>query len=336
MKIPKFIINNLLFFELYANTGKLHLKIWRILKKNNGIILVEQPCDIEGDLKRWKHFPAVLLITGDQVVSKMVGRDDFFFKRVTENPELLWDLYPQVDAERETISFLRKEVIEELMELFEKNDIYILKRWISCDDKFSRENLIIDFYNHQLNLSEIHQNLSLINILCLITYYKMRLPILLLFFITLLGNFLLYMHLRQDYETIQSELYFSQQKNKQQQNDRKKQDRILLLYQSTTNQSIALIADRIASYVPKQMVLNSLTIFPLEGAKYNSVSQNKSFNFKKSLIQINGETEISGSISLFTQFLENDYLFSKVKICSLAKDKDSPSFNFELDVELNP
>lgn len=336
MRISRYIINNLLFFELCTSTVKQEIKVWRVSNKGKKVFLVEQKFDIEEEPKKWKYFPAVLLITGDQVISKKFRKDDLSFNRITENPELLWDLSFQSDSEEQTVSFLRKELIEELIGVLERSEIYVLKKWIIKEEDISKEKLIVNFYKNHFRLVDIRNNLPQINMLSLIIYYKMRLPVLLLFFMMVLGNFLFNIHLRQEYETAQSELYFNQRNNKQQQDTQKKQAHILSLYQSLPNRSIALIADRIASYVPQKLVLNSLLFFPLEGTEYNSVQQNKKIKFKENFILIEGETEIPGGVSLFTQFLEKDQLFSNVKIVSLVKDKDSSIFTFELNIELKP
>lgn len=332
----KYIINKLLLFELCTSNDGNSIKVWKVSTKRNGTTLVEQKFQSVENLDKWKHCPAILLITGEQVVEKRLKTTDTSIQKITDNSELLWSLCPQITSEEQTISFVRKELAEELNESLERNNIYILEKWINKNESPSKEQIISDFYKKRFNLSDIYKNPIQTNLLSLVVYYKLRLPLLLLFFIILLGNFLLNTRIRQEYEVVQSELYLNQRKNKQQQDDQKKQGRIQSQYQSIPNRSLALIADRIASYIPPQIVLNSLILSPLEGMGKNFVSRNKEMKFNNNSISIKGETEIPGGASLLTQYLGSDHLFSSVKIHSLIREKDSALFTFELNVELKP
>lgn len=332
----RYILNNLLLFELCTGRDENSISIWKVSAKRNGVSLTKQTFHNLNNMDKWKHCAAVLLVTGEQVVEKKLRSTDAFIQKITENPELLWNLHSQIDSEEQTISFLRKELTEELVESLKKHNIYVFEKWISKNENPDREQMVADFYKKQINLSDIRKDPVQTNLLSLVIYYKIRLPILLLFFVILLGNFLLNARVRQEYEIVQSELYLNQRKNKQQQNNQKKQGRIQSQYQSIPNRSLALIADRIASYVPPKLILNSLILSPLEGIDKNFVSRNKEYKYNKNLISIKGETEIPGEVSLFTQYLDKDQLFSGVKIHSLTREKDSFLFTFELNVELKP
>ncbi len=331
----KYIINKLLLFELCTSNDGNSIKVWIVSTKRNRTTLVEQKHLNLKNIDKLKNWPAIILITGDQVIEKRL-KDADSIQKITENSELLWSLYPQMDTVEQTISFVRKELAEELKASLERNNIYILEKWINKNVIPDREQMISDFYKRRFNLSDVYKNPFQANLLSLVVYYKLRLPLLLLLFIILLGNFLLNTRIRQEYEVIQSELYLNQRQSKQQQDDQKKQGRIQFQYQSIPNRSLALIADRIASYIPSQIVLNSLTLSPLEGMGKNFISQNKEMKFNYNSISIKGETEIPGGVSLLTQYLDGDHLFSNVKIKTLIKEKDSSRFTFELNVELKP
>lgn len=336
MKNLKYIASRLLLFELCTSETGNCTRVWKVSIKRNRISLIEQKnCDLN-NMEKWKHSPAILLITGNKIISKKYNRADASIKKITDNPELLWKLDSLEDSEKQIISFLRKELIEELSSILDKNYIYVLEKWINNDEKIDIERMVAEFYKQPIKLSNFYQNLTQINLLSLVAYYKLRLLLLLFFFIVLLGNFLLNSRFRQEYEVAQSELYLNQRNNRKQQNNQKKQGRIQSQYESIPDRSFALIADRIASYVPPHIILNSLIFSPLEGTKSNIVLQNKKMKFNSNSIIIKGETEISGSVSLFSQYLDCDHLFSNVKIHSLTKDKSSSLFTFELKVELKP
>lgn len=334
MRRFKHIINRLLLFELYTSEARCFTRVWQVSIKRNKISLIEQKnCDLN-NTEKWKHSPAILLITGNKVLTKKFNKEDVSIKKITDNPELLWKLHSFEDSEEQTISFLRKDLVEELAVALDKNCIYVLDKWINNDENLNKEQIVADFYNQPIKLSDFHQNRTQINLLSLVVYYKLRLLLLLFFFIIVLGNFFLNTHYRQEYETVQSELYLNQRNNRKQQNNQKMQGRIQSQYESIPDRSFALIADRIASYIPPHIILNSLIFAPLEGTKNNTVLQNKKMEFKNSSIMIKGETDIPGAVSLFSQYLDRDHLFSNIKIHSLVRDKDSSLFTFELIVEL--
>lgn len=337
MGILKYITSQLLLFELRTSMDEGCIRVWKVSSKSNRVILEEQQYYNVNNWDKWKHSPAILLITGDQIVEKKFkSTNDASIQKITDNPDLIWNSYLHIDSEEQTLSFLRKDFTEELTGLFEKNNIYVLEKWINKKENLNKEQMLLDFCHKKIKISDLRNNPIQANKFSLVAYYKLRLPLLLFFFIILLGNFLLNSRIRQEYEAVKSELYLNQRKNKQQLDNQKKQGRIQLQFESIPKRSLALIADRIASYVPPQIILNSLVISPLEGTGKNFISRNKELKFNNNLITVKGETEIPGGISLFTQYLDSDNLFSNVKIHSLVKEKDSSLFTFELNVELKP
>lgn len=336
MRTLKYIMPNLLLFELCTSERGNCIRVWKASNKRDALSLVEHR-DLElNNMEKWKHSPAILLITGDKVISKKFSIADTSIKKITENPELLWNIYSSNDSEEFTIYFLRKELAEELIECLDRNYIYILEKIVNNDEATKREQIIADFYKKSIKLLDFRQNQTQSNLLSLIIYYKIRLFLLLFFFIILLGNFLLNTRFRQEYEAVQNELYIHQRTNRQQQDNQKKKGRIQSQYESIPSRTFALLADRIGSYIPPQIVLSSLIISPLEGTGSNNVLQNKKLKFNNNSIIIKGETEIPGGVSLLTQYLDRDHLFSSVKIHSLIRDKDSSWFTFELNIEFEP
>lgn len=332
MKLLIHLIKNLLLFELCAGENDNKLRVWAVSHKGGDLALIEKPFRIGDNTEKWKHFPAILLISGKGVITKNFKKEDASIKKIIENPELLWSLH--TDSSEHVISFVRRELAAGLIESIEKSNIYVLEKWVVPDDNPDKEKLIAGYYENQLKPSVIRRNLTLINQLSLVIYYKIRLPVLVFLFVILLGNFLFNTRIRQEYETAQSELYIKQRNNKLQQDNQRKQGRIQSLYQSIPERSLALIADRIASYVPPTITLSSLIFSPLEGIESNLALRNKELKFKSKTVLLKGDVEIPGSVTLFTQFLSNDLLFSDVKMQSLIREKDSSHFTFELKVEL--
>lgn len=332
MGVIKRIMNRVLFFELCVNDSAKDLKVWSVCCKGNEILFAEQLLNVEEEIKKWKYTPAFLLITGDLIVCKCFQIDDPFSQRITDNPELLWDIYGEPDLERQMISFVRKEQTEDLTDLLNQNRIILLKKWVRAHGEGNEKKLIRDFYKEHFEFSSLFRNIPFANTLSLIVYHKIRLPVLLCFFVILLGNFGLNTYVYKEYEMVQGELHMNKRYSKERQVQSQKEGSILSQYKSVPVFPAALIADRIASYVPPRLMLSSLRLFPLEHAG-SAFNQNKGLGRVDKKIRIKGETSIPGCVSLFSQYLEDDELFSGVKINSLVKKGDSSDFVFELEVE---
>lgn len=333
MGAAKYIVNRILFVELCVSDSVASVKVWSACCKGNEVLFAEPFRNIGEELKQWKYAPALLLITGESLVSKNFQVKDSFYQRITDNPELLWEVQGEPDAEEQTITFLRKDRTEELFGLLSRNHIILLKQWIREQGSFNEKKLVLDFYKEYFKVSNLCRDMSFADTLSRVVYHKIRLPVLLLFFIIVLGNFVLNTYIRKEYEVVQSELHMNKRYNTEQQAHSKKEGNILSRYRSVPAFPVALMADRIASYVPPQLTLHSLRLFPLEHAESAFSLRSKEQGDVEKKIRVKGETPIPGCVSLFTQYLESDKLFSCVRINSLAKKGDSSGFVFELEVE---
>lgn len=334
MKISQYIMGKSLLVEVKVANERNEVKLWVVNSGKKGVRIQHKESDMEKSLEKWKHSMAVLSISGDQIVSKLYPNDDPAIKKITENKDLVWSIIPSEKNNECLVSFLRKDSLGESIELLDKNNIHILDTWIGRNEIPDKEKRITDFYNKEMSIPAIRKTPGRLNVICDVLYFKLRLPILLLFFCLLLGNFFINTQLRKDYETIQTELNLKRRNYKAFQENQKKQNRLQTEYEKITDVSFALIADRIASYVPTNVQLNLLSVFPLESTRSSARSREKGLKLKIGSIIVKGEVEIPGSVTLFTQFLSSDNLFSKVEILSLHKQKDSSLFNFELLITL--
>lgn len=93
---------------------------------------------------------------------------------------------------------------------------------------------------------------------------------------------------------------------------------------------MALISDRIASYVPKNLLLTSMVFLPEKASAARSRAVNESDN----MIVIKGKSGISGTVLLFTQYLQEDKLFKKVEVVNIDNLKDNELYDFEIRILL--
>ncbi len=326
-------IHKIGLFEIRISSEKQEARLWKVRFAKGDIDFEQKAFTMDDSLEKWKHSMALLAITGEGVVSKLYRKDDASVKKITENEELLWTITPTETGEELVVSFLRKDSIGDFLDRLNKSNIYVLDKWIGKSGTFDKEDYVAGIYEREMSLSAIRQTPGRLNMVCNVMYYKFRLPVLLLFFFLLLGNFLLNTRFRKEYEAVQTELNMKQRNDKARQENQKKEGRIQAEYQKIPDCSFALIADRVASYVPINVRLNLLSVFPLESGS-SIINRQKGLKLKTGTVVVKGEVEIPGSITLFSQLLSSDKMFSKVEILSLARQKDSSMFSFELLINL--
>ena len=334
MKAVRYIMNRCLFLEWCVNDSETSMKLWSVCCKEGEVSFAEELPDVGGELKKREYAPAFLLITGDSLVARHVQVNDAFYQRIADNPELLWDMYREPDSGEQTIVFLRKDCTEELFGLLERYHICLLKQWIREVGSVSGRKLLQDFSEEHFRLSGILRDGALANTCASVLYHRLRLPVLLCFFLILLGNFLLNTHFRKEYEQVQSELHLHQRNSRAQQAHFRKTEGISAHYRAAPTFPAALVADRIASYVPPRLKLLALNLFPLEYREPATRARSKGWGNIEKKICIRGETQVPGCVSLFSQYLESDRMFSGVRVISLTKKGNTSDFVFELEVEL--
>jgi hypothetical protein len=287
-----------------------------------------------GKPDKLKHRPVVLLISGEGVLSKKYLSGDAGLKKITENKELLWSVVPADGNTGEvTVSFLRKECIASLLDELAKNQIPLLGLRIVSQATPGEELTPEELLKREFSLRNLRRDKQRLNLLCELLYYRLRLPVLLFFFVLLLGNFLLSEQLRQENSVLQTELSAKQRNDRAQKELREKQGRIGGEYRKVPDVSFALLSDRIASYLPEEMRLSRLSLFPAVDTG-NLIGRDKEVKLSFGIIRIVGETTIPGSVTLFSRFLGSDPLFAGVEVTALERRKDSSVYQFELHLKI--
>ncbi|MDR0894159.1 MAG: hypothetical protein LBN06_02480 [Prevotellaceae bacterium] len=287
-----------------------------------------------GAFEKLKHRPVILYITGEGVLSKHYPTEDVARKKITENKELLWSVTSSgKDSEGVTVSFMRRERIAPLLEELDRYAVPILEQHIASTHLSAGELSPGEALKRAFALSNLRRKPEQLNLLCRLLYHRLQLPVLLLFLVLLLGNFLLSERWRRENNLLQTELSARQRNDKLQKESREKQGRISNEYRKVPSVSFALLSDRIASYVPEEVRLNRLSLFPATSSG-SLIGRDKEVKLSFGIIHLTGETTIPGSATLFSRFLSNDPLFDSVKVVSLERQKDSPLFQFELHLKI--
>ncbi len=327
------VIKRLLFFEICTDNEILDVKLWKLTYKGDKVLL--HPLKFLGkqSLEQWKHYIAILLVTGDQVISKKYIEDDVSIKKIVENENLLWEVSSINTSEEQILSFLRKELLQSFLDDLVINRIHLLKILISQTNILDKDQLLHRICLEEMSFGVIRKSIQKINLVFELLYHKYHLPILLSFLLILLGNYFINVRLRQQKKMNQTQLEIVRKNNEAKQKAESSLNRLVVNYNKVPNCSFSTIADKIASYVPSNLSLNVLSIFPYVN-KMNFTGKYEGQNIRVNIIIIKGWVETPGSITLFSQLLNSDALFTKVDILSLVKRKKENLFDFEMQIAL--
>ena len=323
MNLLKGIFNKILLFDIRIDNDYADISFYVVKYKGDNLIYQPQGYKTK-ILERWKNNIAILSITGEQIVSRAYQAEDTATRKIAENEQLVWSISQETN-DNATISFLRKELLNEITSLLEKNKIHIAETWINRYEIHDRDEKIASFLNRKINFTHIRRSKSDLNLFSELLYHKVKLPVLLLLFCALLANFFVNSNIRKEYEQNQI-LLTNKQRDTKTKAEKDGNNRISGEYAKIPTHYYALIADRIASYVPDNVRLGQLTLFPIG----KNSPRNRGIIIESKSIIVKGDVDIPGSITLFTQLLSADNMFSKVDIASLSRKEGATIFEFEL------
>ncbi len=329
------ITGKIVLVEINTTDSGQEIRLYRVIITKGKVLLVEKEYSGVKSLEKWKHSLAFLFVTGTRVVTKPYAREDLSIKRILENKELHCDITPASEEGRQNLSFVRKEVPRELLELLKKNRISLLKLFVGRRENPAVEERIKLFWEREMSPGVIRKSPERLNMLCNALYHRIQLPVLITFLLLLLGNYFVNSHLRQENETMSARINMRQKSSKTRQKEEEKLGRLIKLYQQAPDCSLAAVADRIASYVPQNLTLTTLSIFPLVSGLNHSNRRKKDVELVNKVVIIKGWSDIPGSITLFSQFLGKDDMFGKVEVISLSRRKEENLFDFELQLTLS-
>lgn len=329
MNITSYLFRKVCLLNIKIGKSGIERKQIASIRFLKGKALIENWRDFEDNaLSKWKNSPVLVLVTGEEIVSKLYDKEDTNLKRIMEGSDFLWDI--KVEEEKgETITFLRRNNLSAFLRIIEQQHLILIDTWIygtneECDIKTRLERLFLSQFASSTLMRASGFRAKLANLL----YRKILLPVLLLFFVILLGNYFLNSYYTTQYQQINNNI----RQNKKENRASSKEIQKIPGYNLIPNQSFALLADRIASYIPSNVYLTSMHIFPMK--KKNDVRDKKELNLDYHIIRLTGTVETPGSVTLLSELLESDNLFKKVKVVQLSQKKNTTIFEFELEINL--
>lgn len=283
-------------------------------------------------LSKWKNSPALALITGDDIISRAYDKQDANNKRILKDSNFLWNI-EHADNGEEIISFMRKDNLTDFLQAISQQHLVLIDTWIYASHvEYSVQTRLEKLYANQFKSSALFKTPNYRDTLANALFQKILLPVLLLFFAILLGNYFLNSYYTNQYQQKQAIIQQNKRESRMNSVKEQKKNQLMAGYNRIPERSFALLADRIASYVPANMYLTTIDVFPAD-KKINSRDKKQlASDFR--IIRLKGTVETPGSVTLLSQFLEADNLFEKVKVIQLDRIKNKNLYEFELEITL--
>ncbi|MDR1501459.1 MAG: hypothetical protein LBT43_03270 [Prevotella sp.] len=314
--------------EVTNSTASTKVSAAKYSLRDSGIIL--RKIDNEKDYwSKGKNGIAVLLVSGSDVGSKeyaVSGNDGA--RKITENNNLLWTIHKGNGYSR--IDFIRRSSLEDVLNEIEGKGLYIADTTVSQRTDTDIHTKLQQLYEKKLNFVLIKKSKEFRAFFFDSLFDKIKLPVLLFFFVLLFVNYLVFSNIKEKYDISETAYNIRLQKNKIETENIEKANSLFGKYNKIQAYPLALISDRIASYMPKDVRLTSMEFFP----ENKPNARGKDGSGTGSVIIVKGKAEIAGTVLLFAQYLQEDRLFSKVEIININNLKDTGSYDFEIHIIL--
>lgn len=330
MSLFLFILNPILIIEVDASHGTASIKksIASYSFKENSVVL-HRIDDKKNNLFKKVNGVALLYISGSDIASREYNiHDPDAAKKIMDNDHLLWTIHEKSD--HSTIDFIRKSSLENLLNEIKIKKFYIAGITVSRRTIFDIHVALHQIYRDRLNIELIKKSKEFRDFFFNSLFDKVKLPVLLFFFLLLFINYIMFSNVQEKFKFSETTYNIQLQKSKLAREDSEKADRLVGEYNLVQSYPLALISDRIASYVPKDARLTLMFFFP----ESKPDRRGKYANSIQRVIIIKGKTEVAGTVLLFARYLQEDKLFSKIDIININNLKDTGSYDFELHVIL--
>ena len=210
------ILSEILVFQVDVSNGIASTKTSAAkysLKKDHAIILQEVN-EGKSDRSKKKNGVAVVIITGNDVGSKEheISGDEVFTK-ITENDNLLWTIHEENDNRR--IDFIRKSSLGYEFNEIDNKKLYLGEVIVSHRTNIDTHLFLKEFYETKVNFNLVKKSKEFRAFFFDSLFDKIKLPVLIIFFVLLLINYLVFSSVKEKYEISEIAYNIQLQKNKQ-------------------------------------------------------------------------------------------------------------------------
>lgn len=299
--------------------------------------------DLKVFLEEKKRAPVVIVVTGENVITKELNNHENDLERITGNEGLLWEYVDQEEG-RNVLAFTRNDQIAPLLDVMDKNGITPFAfhvRPVQGDDRIFdgemvtvEENFVLEiiksYYRNNLRWSVFFESTARGNYFCSLFMKKIKLPLLACLLILLFVNFWINGDLRDKSANARAELSVLEKDVSKRDKLSREVRAVVDEFSSSGNIKVAPVVDKIASRVPENMNLESMEVNPL----LKSHEENKPLLIREGLIRLKGTCSTADEITGFTSTVGLLDLVKDVKLLLLEREKETGQFVFKMNVWL--
>lgn len=310
----------------YQSVSSFHMRFYKVsvnYKKQYKTSEAAEP-DMH-HLKQSISAPVILLVTGYGVVCKEQGEDSPVISRILSDTNTFF--YKEKDG---VVSFIRREQLEQVSVLFEKNnievgDIDFITGEITPEKIVSH---VQCFVNKNITLKRIFTPGRSGSVIAMCIYKNIRLYLFALLFILLSVNLFIKGKLEKRYSIQTAELSSLRKQNELLQEVSQEKDKIMQVFRDNISRGYGMLCDYLAAGVPADIILQRMGVQPLRKA----LSNGESPDILADTIIISGYTSRTESITCFIQNIEKEEYINKVQLKQMKQDKETGRFIFTIEI----
>jgi hypothetical protein len=281
--------------------------------------------DMEAEKELLGKAPLVVVVSGRGVITKELSAGGIV-ETVTSDPETFVWTY----SANGHISFIRRSQLAEIMEQFTKTGITALYTECLQDGNTDVLATVAErFYSEQLKWERVFKPTIEGSGLASLIAKRVQLPILGVMLALLIINFVLSKGIRDDFQQANSELVALQKTLTTITKSGVRRQTALEEFSHTFPNHFSWLSDRIAYATPEKMVINKLSIAPIE----NTIEAGKPLQQNDHLVMISGESPSAESVATFVESL-GVLDIGTVILSSVEQNSERNMLTFLIEIEL--
>lgn len=282
-----------------------------------------------------KQALSFVLLEGEGVLQRVYREGDESIRRITENPDLLYDLEQR---EGETVlRFMRRDKADEVVAGLEQRGRQVYGVYLSGGKEGSLSLPEDDEVVRWLRIRKEEMRFRVLfrpdrkgKVLGECVFRRLRLPLLCFWLIVLVGNFFGTVALE---ERVREQEAIVAVRMREREGRNREDEGIRNLSEKVRRWSVrrcALLLDRIARHVPGEMQLSLLSVAPFEG----KLQAGRDPEVASGVVLIGGETSEPGTITRFCRLLEKEAFGREIELKTIHRLSGREAYRFEIKVSL--
>lgn len=328
-----YILRKLHVIHAVSDGNKFDFHLFEISIGKNGIMIDKclEYISLEDIVAQKFSNPVILTISGRGVISKEYKKNSEESKQITDRPDDFLFAIEDLEDGMIRVIFLRRKLYDLLCRQLIVDRLSLVEVRIDVNNNPEQEarKAAEEFWRNKFGIKEVFSPSMRSNNLLSLVVRKILLPVLSSFLGVLLINFFVQQEFAGQLREQQFLLAQAKKNTTQVEKSLGERQEILNHLGNETKYPYAWIADRIASVVPKGIVLTELIIQPLK----DKIQEKKTINVEKNKVVVRGRGIDPTSVTAFTDSIRVLNVFSTVQLIMQHKDK-SDNYLFTLNASL--